>query len=372
MTTGRRARSMRWFIYVIIGLLVVTQLLALAQFAVWIPLHRPLAGTFPQATDGLAAVGSSFALAYAAGSLVAGPITDRHGRWPVLTGALLGLTATTLVAAISTTWPGYLAARGAQGLTAAAIPVAASSWVSDTLSPRGFAVTEAVFTAAANQGAVQVGQLWGQLVGGTAGWRATFAGLAVAYALATLILLAALALRGSVLAPRLTPGPDVRMGVVLRRALGLTRQPQLVLCVWDQVARADADLATKRHDRIGWSREALERRAAPGLRRDDAAAAMLAGHPVALVQQVALAAALFGGQAEVARDGATVGGRKLRCRRSGRPTRVVTGPRFGLNRHRSPVNAGVGPGEIPGPALDGLRTANPPATAERVVGFMVI
>lgn len=87
-----------------------------------------------------------------------------------------------------------------------------------------------MFTAAANQGAVQVGQLWGQVVGGTAGWRATFAGLAVAYALAALVLLAALALRGSVLAPRLTPGPDARMSVVLRRALGLTRQPQLVLC----------------------------------------------------------------------------------------------------------------------------------------------
>jgi MFS transporter, YNFM family, putative membrane transport protein len=230
MTTGRRARSMRWFIYVIIGLLVVTQLLALAQFAVWIPLHRPLSSTFPQATHGLAAVGSSFALAYAAGSLVAGPITDRHGRWPVLIGALLGLTATTLVAALSTTWPGYLAARGAQGLAAAAIPVAASSWVSDTLSPRGFAVTEAIFTAAANQGAVQVGQLWGQLVGGPAGWRATFAGLAAAYALATLVLLAALALRGSVLAPQMTPGPDANMRVVLRRALRLTRQPPLVLC----------------------------------------------------------------------------------------------------------------------------------------------
>jgi MFS transporter, YNFM family, putative membrane transport protein len=229
MTTGRRARSMRWFIYAIIGLLVVTQLLALCQFAVWIPLHGPLSGTFPQASRGLAAVGSSFALAYAAGSLVAGPITDRHGRWPILTGALLGLSATTLVAAVSTTWLGYLAARGAQGLAAAAIPVAASSWVSDTLSPRGFATTEAVFTAAANQGAVQVGQLWGQLVG-PAGWRATFAGLAAAYALAALVLLAALALRGAVLAPRMTPGPDARMGAVLRRALGLTRQPPLVLC----------------------------------------------------------------------------------------------------------------------------------------------
>ena len=228
--TGLVAPSGRWVVYAIIVLLVATQLIALAQFAVWIPLGGPLANTFPQATASLAAAGSSFALAYAAGSLVAGPLADRHGRWPVLVAALFGLTATTLTAAASTTWPGYLASRVAQGLAAAAIPVAASSWVSDTLSPRGFATVEAIFTAAANQGAIAFGQLYGQVMGGDTGWRAAYAGLAAAYALTTLVVLATLALAGPTIHAANAPGSDANMIGVLRRALRLTRQPQLVLC----------------------------------------------------------------------------------------------------------------------------------------------
>jgi predicted MFS family arabinose efflux permease len=201
--------------------LAALRLVALAQFAVWIPLGASMARSFPQAVGGLASVGSAFGLAFAVGSLLVGPPADRYGRWPVLVWALVGLSATTLAAGLAPTWPTHLAARIAQGLTAAAIPVAASLWASDALSPRGFALVTAVFTASANQVAAIVGQIYGQLVGGVGGWRMVYTTLAGGYAFAGVVCVLWLG----------DPRPRVdgaSIGAVLRRAVGLFVRPRLV------------------------------------------------------------------------------------------------------------------------------------------------
>jgi YNFM family putative membrane transporter len=198
------------------------RLVALAQFAVWIPLGASMASSFPQAAGGgLASIGSTFGLAFAAGSLVVGPPTDRFGRWPVLVWALIGLSVTTLAAGLAPTWSSLLAARVAQGLTAAAIPVAASLWASDALSPRGFALVTAVFTASANQVAAIGGQIYGQLLVDVGGWRLVYTTLGGGYALAAII--CATRLGGA----RATAA-DASIGGVLRRALGLFGYPRLV------------------------------------------------------------------------------------------------------------------------------------------------
>jgi YNFM family putative membrane transporter len=206
-----------------VALAAVAGLLALAQYSVWIPTAGQLVGTFPEAAGGVAAVGSLFGLAYAAGALVVGPLIDRFGRQRMLLGGLLGLAAATLAAAASPTWPVHLGARIAQGLIAVAVPVAAISWVAIALPPRQRLLATAVLTVAW-QGATQAGQAYGQVLAG-AGWRTVQASLAAGYVVVALAIWAHLA--------------DVRFGAasatstvadVLGRAARLTRSPPVVAC----------------------------------------------------------------------------------------------------------------------------------------------
>lgn len=220
---GARAdRYLRQHGRLMVALLAVAGLAALAQFSVWIPTAGLLARSFPEAAGGVAAVGSVFGLAYAAGALVVGPLTDRYGCRRVLVAGLLGLAAATLAAATSPTWPLHLGARIAQGLIAVAIPVAGLSWVATALPPRQRLLAAAVLTAAW-QGATQAGQAYGQVLA-VSGWRTVQASIAAGYALAAFPLLAHMAdVRFD--APAATTVVDV-----LRRVVGLARNLPVVAC----------------------------------------------------------------------------------------------------------------------------------------------
>src|SRR5579884_2691590 len=59
---------------------------------------------------------SAYLIGFAAGQILYGPVSDRHGRKPVLLGAIALYTAASLACALSTSIDMLIAARGAQAL----------------------------------------------------------------------------------------------------------------------------------------------------------------------------------------------------------------------------------------------------------------
>ncbi len=137
----------------LVAFLMVTALIVVGQLYLTIPLSAEIAALF--GTDPAAAAwsGTAFGLAYAAGFLVWGPLSDRIGRRVVL---LCGLVATALATASLGTagsfgW--FLAGRALQGFVAASFPPVALSLVGEVLPPArrplGVSLISFAFLAAA-------------------------------------------------------------------------------------------------------------------------------------------------------------------------------------------------------------------------------
>lgn len=82
---------------------------------------------------------TAYLVAYALGHLVAGPLSDRIGRKPVLIGGLLLYAAASVVAAFATSFEMLIAARIVQGLGGAGPRVVAIAVVRDRFSGRRMA-----------------------------------------------------------------------------------------------------------------------------------------------------------------------------------------------------------------------------------------
>ncbi|MGC9501666.1 MFS transporter [Streptomyces sp. WG7] len=116
---------------------------------------------------------TAFGFAYAAGFLLAGPLTDRYGARTVITWGLVVATAATVAvsAAPDLTW--VITLRVLQGLSAAAFAPAAFSYVGHHLAPpsRGMALT---CLTSGMLGAAVLMQIGAQAVEAPLGWRAVF------------------------------------------------------------------------------------------------------------------------------------------------------------------------------------------------------
>lgn len=165
---------------------------------------------------GLAVSGYAFVVA-----LTATPLTAATARWPrkqLLLVVLAVFALSNAVAATSSTYPVFLAARVLGGLCHGVFWSMVAGYAARLVSPHHIArATSAVFTGSAL--ALAVGVPVGTAVGDAAGWRTAFAGAAVVTALIAVLACLALPPLDATARPGAAPGTSSAAPGSVRAAL---------------------------------------------------------------------------------------------------------------------------------------------------------
>lgn len=167
----------------------MTALFVLTQLYGAIPLVSPV--TDDLGGEATFALSTSFSLAYAAGFLIWGPISDRFGRKRVIAFAIGALAVTTLMCATASSVPVIAGVRALQGLSAAGFAPVALAYLTEASSPgrRGGAI--GVMSTA-----FLVAGIFGQVLASTValrlGWSWFFVLCGVVLAIMFLLILALL------------------------------------------------------------------------------------------------------------------------------------------------------------------------------------
>lgn len=160
-------------------------------------------------------------LTLAVGLLVAGPLSERHGRTRLVTASLAAATLLGVACALAPSWPWLLAARALQGLALAGLPAVAVAYLSEELHADVAGQATGLYV-----GGNALGGMAGRLLAGgladLGGWRVAVGGIAVLGAVCTVAVVVLLpASRRFVPAP---PG----VGTVLRNARRVLTDPVLL------------------------------------------------------------------------------------------------------------------------------------------------
>jgi len=206
----------------IVLVMALTGLIVVSQLYLPLPLLGAIGAEHGVSMAQAGLVSSLFGVAYAAGFLVFGPVSDRVGRKPVMIAGLVALSAVSLLVAAVPGWEPLLGARVLQGFAAAALPPVALAYLGEAL-PAQRRVTGIAWMSTGFLVAGLLGQVFADLAGGL---MAAVLPLAVAYAVAA----AAIALLPSAEGAGAAAGGDrspLRAILALWRALPaiLTRGP---------------------------------------------------------------------------------------------------------------------------------------------------
>ncbi|HUL68212.1 MAG TPA: MFS transporter [Burkholderiaceae bacterium] len=177
-----------------------------------------LGDTFGVGLAGAAQVITVFAVAYGVFQLAYGPIGDRHGKWRVVTVAVLASAVTAFACAAATGFTVLLVARAAAGATCAGIIPLSMAWIGDAVPYERRQPVLARFLTG------QIfGMATGQWLGGIASdyfdWRVPFALLTACFLISGVVLW-----RARELAERVAPHVP-RSGHLLREAGYVLREP---------------------------------------------------------------------------------------------------------------------------------------------------
>ncbi|GLW90334.1 MFS transporter [Actinokineospora globicatena] len=151
----------------LVGIVVVGQMYAT------IPLIPYLAGAWSVDPAAAAWATSAFAIAYACGSLISGPLSNRWGRRAVMVGGIAAMAVVTAVLPLADSLVTGSVLRGLQGLFAGAFVPMAYAHFSATVPARRLP-TALTMISASMGGTVVIGQVESQLVAQYLGWRAVF------------------------------------------------------------------------------------------------------------------------------------------------------------------------------------------------------
>lgn len=198
-----------------VGILVVGQLYVV------LPVLGDMAAEWGTSRAAATWTTTAFGLAYGAGFLITGPLSDRWGRRPVIVGGLAATALSTLVVIAAPSLGAGLATRVVQGLTASFFAPAAFAYLAERIAPerRVFALT---CLTSSFLGAGVIAQVFAQLVDDAFGWQAVFVVGAAGFAASAL-------LSRSVLEPGRPAGGTASVGPVFTAFAALLRAPRLAL-----------------------------------------------------------------------------------------------------------------------------------------------
>jgi len=184
-----------------------------------------LGDTFGVGLAGAAQVITVFSVAYGVLQLAYGPLGDRHGKWRIVTLAVLASAATAFACAVATDFRVLLIARGFAGATCAGIIPLSMAWIGDAVAYERRQPVLARFLTGQIAG-MATGQWLGGIASDYFNWRVPFAVLAVCF-----LVSGALLWRTRALALSVAP-PVPRSGRLLRETGYVLREPWawIVLC----------------------------------------------------------------------------------------------------------------------------------------------
>ncbi|NVD99200.1 MFS transporter [Massilia sp. BJB1822] len=203
--------------FAIVALLALAGLAAVSQLYLPLPLLPLIGRQFGLEPAAASAALGAFSLAYAAGFLLFGPLSDRLGRKPVMVGGLLALGIVTLLLSQAATPSQLIAGRALQGLATAAFPPAALAYLAESMPAR-----LRLWALAWLSTAFLLAGLVGQIYGGMAGQAL---GLAWAIALPCPIYLGAAWLLARL--PREQRAASASLGAHYAGLFSVLRKPEL-------------------------------------------------------------------------------------------------------------------------------------------------
>ncbi|MGW4352977.1 MFS transporter, partial [Nocardia sp. NPDC004582] len=174
-----------------VGAVCAVGILVVGQLYVVLPVLNRLAADWDTSRSAVTWTTTAFGLAYGAGFLVTGPLSDRWGRRPVIVGGLAATVVSTLLVAVAPGLVAGLSARILQGLTASFFAPAAFAYLSERIAPERRIVALTCLTSSF-LGAGVVAQVLAQLIGNALGWPAIFVAGSIAFAVSAVALLAVL------------------------------------------------------------------------------------------------------------------------------------------------------------------------------------
>lgn len=120
----------------LLALLMACGFIVVGQLYVTIPMVAGIAAAFGVDPGQATLIGTAFGVAYAAGFLLFGPLSDRYGRKRMILIGLIATAVATALVGIATNFGFLIAARAVQGLAASIFPPAALSLVAEELPPQ--------------------------------------------------------------------------------------------------------------------------------------------------------------------------------------------------------------------------------------------
>lgn len=151
---------------------MATAVVVLAQLYIAIPLADPVAADLGGAGV-TAALSTGYAVCYALGFLVYGPLSDHFGRRRVLVWGLVALTVTTALVSFAPSVAILGVLRGAQGAAAATFAPTALAWLGEALPPSKRAVAIGAMSVAFLAAGI-VGQVSASPLAASWGWQCVF------------------------------------------------------------------------------------------------------------------------------------------------------------------------------------------------------
>lgn len=119
----------------LLALLMACGFIVVGQLYITIPMIAGIAAGFGIAARHASLIGTAFGVAYAAGFLLLGPLSDRYGRKRMLLIGLVMTAVATALVGIAGSFGLLLAGRAAQGLAASIFPPVALSLFTEELPP---------------------------------------------------------------------------------------------------------------------------------------------------------------------------------------------------------------------------------------------